>query len=163
MGSVYRIWGRDGTLLYVGSTTRPPGERVAEHAREKPWWGEVGRWDAQPVADRVLLRVEAAAIRSQRPRYNITHNGRNPHRVRVTSVRRPVVVQRWRRRGPERRSRRYGAPVTPSVWWPALLVVAGLVSLGCGTGVWVAGGFVLAGFGLLGCAVQIVRRGRVTR
>jgi hypothetical protein len=38
--ALYRLYDRDGDLLYVG-ITRAPGPRMAQLAAVQPWWGEV--------------------------------------------------------------------------------------------------------------------------
>jgi len=80
--ALYRFWGSDGALLYVGISNHPD-LRWAQHAADKPWWGQVTRkevvgwYSTRGKAE----RAEMLAIRSERPRYNVIHNERNPHRV----------------------------------------------------------------------------------
>jgi len=37
---LYRCYDRSGALLYVGITDAL-GRRMAQHASDKPWWGDV--------------------------------------------------------------------------------------------------------------------------
>ncbi len=70
--AVYRMYDAGDDLLYVGSTTRWP-TRIRQHARLKPWWGEVVSVRAvhfDTVAD--ALRAERAAQDAESPRYNLT-------------------------------------------------------------------------------------------
>src|SRR5690606_8037782 len=72
---LYRLWSASGTLLYVGITDRGT-EREKEHARTKEWWPEVHHVTVEPVLTRAELKhLEREAIRKERPRYNIHHNG----------------------------------------------------------------------------------------
>lgn len=69
---LYRFY-RGPELLYVGITGRLPA-RVREHGREKAWWREVtyctvDHYDSRHEAE----YAERAAIKAERPRYNIAH------------------------------------------------------------------------------------------
>lgn len=73
--ALYRFFASDGALLYVGLTCRPEG-RWPKHVEGQPWWTEVARIDLQTFPDRAAVALaEAAAIRLERPRYNIHFNG----------------------------------------------------------------------------------------
>jgi hypothetical protein len=76
-GWLYRCYGYDGDLLYIGSTRRPPGARTAEHERLAPWWGEVADVLHEEVTG-WLPAAEAAAIRAERPRYNVQYQRQAP-------------------------------------------------------------------------------------
>lgn len=68
---LYRFYGTDGALLYVG-ITNSIGSRFKDHAREKPWWFEVADCRVAFYADRAsLARAEADSIAYEHPRYNI--------------------------------------------------------------------------------------------
>lgn len=87
---LYAFFGADGGWLYVGMTVEGRHEtRWAEHSREKPWWSEVA--DKQVIdhlPDGYLAETaEALAIRKYKPKYNKTHNKKNPDRVHVPSQR----------------------------------------------------------------------------
>jgi hypothetical protein len=74
--TVYRLYGHDGALLYIGVAGNP-GRRFEQHAGEKPWWGEVKRADLThyPTREQALL-VERNSIAAEHPRHNIL--GRRP-------------------------------------------------------------------------------------
>lgn len=74
MTTLYRLYAADGALLYVGIADSWPS-RMRQHARQKPWWTEVTtvRLEHHPLRG-VAERAERAAIQSERPRHNITHN-----------------------------------------------------------------------------------------
>lgn len=80
--ALYRFWGADGALLYVGISNRPD-LRWAQHAADKPWWGQVAHKEvcAWYSSRRAAEQAESMAIRCELPRYNIMHNERNPYRV----------------------------------------------------------------------------------
>lgn len=73
-------------LLYVGKTTSPE-LRFAQHLADptKPWWSHVADPANQvdPAAitvteyasEELALAAEEAAIKAERPRYNVIHNG----------------------------------------------------------------------------------------
>jgi hypothetical protein len=70
---LYRAFGSDGALLYVGATTSI-GDRVKAHSRTQPWWDEASnitleRYDTLEA----LLAAEKAAIQIEAPRYNTMH------------------------------------------------------------------------------------------
>ncbi|MWA08798.1 GIY-YIG nuclease family protein [Streptomyces sp. BA2] len=72
--SVYRLRNEQGDLLYVGISATPP-QRWAKHATEKEWWPEVVDLSLEWFATRTeALAMEAFAIRTEKPRYNVTHN-----------------------------------------------------------------------------------------
>lgn len=68
--AVYRLYDIGGTLLYVGSSSRPDA-RAAQHAATKSWWPDVAttklEWhDNRPSAQ----EAEAQAIRTEHPLHN---------------------------------------------------------------------------------------------
>lgn len=73
--ALYRIWGDEDLLLYIG-ISKDFGDRWKKHAKTQPWWDEMRRltadewFESRPEAE----NAEAAAIRVERPRYNVTHN-----------------------------------------------------------------------------------------
>ena len=72
--ALYRFFADDGTLLYVGITL-DPGRRWKEHAGDKPWWHEVASTTIERFPGRASVEAaERAAIITERPRYNVTHN-----------------------------------------------------------------------------------------
>lgn len=73
---LYRFYDRTSVLLYVGITV-DLSVRMADHARDKHWWGEVDRsatrieyYDSRPAA----LTAEREAIRIEKPLHNDHHN-----------------------------------------------------------------------------------------
>lgn len=73
--ALYRLFDRAGALLYVGISLAPP-QRWVHHSEHKAWWPQVARieFDWHASRDQALL-AEAAAIKAERPRYNVQHNG----------------------------------------------------------------------------------------
>lgn len=71
--ALYRFFDGAGVLLYVGITKCPPA-RFAAHANEKPGWPEIARIEIEWCDTRCEAEIrEKAAIRSERPRWNIVH------------------------------------------------------------------------------------------
>jgi predicted GIY-YIG superfamily endonuclease len=65
--ALYRLYGEDGQLLYVG-ITRAPGPRMTQHASVQPWWGEVARKTMVWYPTRAhACQAEASAIRKEHP------------------------------------------------------------------------------------------------
>ena len=68
---VYRLYDAADRLLYVGMTN-DTGQRLRDHKRTKPWWGEVYRQEIQAASTRAdAFFIEAAAILRERPAYNL--------------------------------------------------------------------------------------------
>lgn len=68
--TVYRMFNHCGQLLYVGIADNA-GNRMAQHAADKPWWVEITRIDLDIHASREAARLaEEAAIVRERPLYN---------------------------------------------------------------------------------------------
>lgn len=72
--ALYRIWGDEGLLLYIG-ISNDFGDRWKSHAKEQPWWDEMRRLTADAWYDRRAdaEEAEAAAIKAERPKYNKRH------------------------------------------------------------------------------------------
>lgn len=71
-------------LGYVGETGRQPFERLLEHLATQPWFDTVVRWEIDPqvfYGRDAVLRAEAAAIRAERPLYNVKGNEQNDERI----------------------------------------------------------------------------------
>lgn len=69
--TLYRMFGAAGQLLYVGISSRALS-RWEQHRHEKPWWSAVARITVEHFATREeALSAELAAIRVERPEYNI--------------------------------------------------------------------------------------------
>lgn len=76
--ALYRFFAADESLLYVGITC-DVGRRWDRHSRDKPWWTEMARSTVEHFDTReAVLAAEEAAIRAEKPRYNIRHNGDGP-------------------------------------------------------------------------------------
>lgn len=98
---LYRFWVThpltgEVVLGYIGETVRQPFERLLEHLATQPWFDTVVRWevDEQVFAGKpAVLAAEAAAIRAERPLYNVKENMGNPVRVKPWEA----VAQRRRR------------------------------------------------------------------
>lgn len=74
---LYRFFGFDDSLLYVGITHRL-NERLSEHKRAKPW-AEVARITLEHFDSReAALFAEGEAIRSELPAWNVVHSHRHP-------------------------------------------------------------------------------------
>lgn len=66
---VYRLFGQDGTLLYIGKTGNLAARR-RQHAASKPWWLDVWREEVQWYATREQAGVaEERAILAEQPKY----------------------------------------------------------------------------------------------
>lgn len=68
---VYRLYGDDMRLLYVGITWHPFARWTA-HASHKPWWHQVAYASLSEFPDdRAARDAETVAIHEERPLYNI--------------------------------------------------------------------------------------------
>jgi len=73
--TLYRFYGADDALLYVG-LTRNPGRRFEKHAGDKSWWHAVARIQLEQFGNLADLReAERRAIAAEHPQYNIRMNG----------------------------------------------------------------------------------------
>lgn len=72
---LYRLYDANGRLLYIGKTINHWTGRMSEHRNIQPWWHEVAQVRLEPyLTDHELSAAEIAAIKSERPRYNVVHN-----------------------------------------------------------------------------------------
>ncbi|MEU3665778.1 GIY-YIG nuclease family protein [Streptomyces virginiae] len=72
--ALYRLRNDRCRLLYVGISDAPL-RRWPEHAKDKEWWPEVADFSLEWFESRgAALAAEAAAIRAEAPKYNVTHN-----------------------------------------------------------------------------------------
>lgn len=84
--ALYRFFGGDGQLLYVGITDRP-GRRWETHMRRKPWWLDVQRQELEWHPDReTAMAAEVAAILNECPRYNLRHSTTGPKTFELASA-----------------------------------------------------------------------------
>jgi predicted GIY-YIG superfamily endonuclease len=68
---LYRMFDRDGGLLYVG-ITNDPKVRFRTHSRSQPWWDQVANITVQNHTSReALADAEQKAIRTESPLYNV--------------------------------------------------------------------------------------------
>lgn len=70
---LYRLAAADGELLYIGISDRWT-RRMGQHEASKSWFGDVASVSVQRFETREdALTAERNAIRSERPRHNVTH------------------------------------------------------------------------------------------
>lgn len=70
---LYRLYSKEGRLIYIG-ISNAWHHRMQEHRRSQPWWDEVEHVFTISFPDRrSALVAEEAAIKSERPAYNIVH------------------------------------------------------------------------------------------
>jgi predicted GIY-YIG superfamily endonuclease len=76
---LYRLRGRDTELLYVGITRDWP-TRMKQHAAEKPWAHEVRHTEIVYIdgTRKQIEAIERAVIKTEAPKYNVTHNVTTP-------------------------------------------------------------------------------------
>lgn len=75
--ALYRFFGSDGDLLYVGITKRLE-KRLQEHAVSSSWWSKATAHSIEWYASRTAAgRAERTAIRDEKPTHNIMHTPRN--------------------------------------------------------------------------------------
>ncbi|HEY1127263.1 MAG TPA: hypothetical protein VGF83_05840 [Actinomycetota bacterium] len=69
--TLYRFFGEDAVLLYVGITGNLP-RRLGEHSSDKPWWLQVQHVTTSHYRSREeAATAELAAIRTEHPRFNV--------------------------------------------------------------------------------------------
>lgn len=89
--AVYRCYGDDGQLLYVGETGEL-GTRFASHA-QKLWFTQVRGITLEWYADELdALNAERRAIHVEHPKYNVVHRN-NATLRRPKARKRPKVKQ----------------------------------------------------------------------
>lgn len=94
--ALYRLFGADGTLLYVGVTRDIPS-RFAQHEVYKPWWPRVARKTMTWYGSRnEALTAELAAIADEGPLFNIKGVSSEEDIVPRTGRRRNWSVNAWR-------------------------------------------------------------------
>lgn len=83
--TLYRFYDADGRLLYVGITDLP-GRRFKEHSAAKDWWPLVVEIKIEHLSSRPELEAsEAAAIKAERPLYNVEHTERKAFNGQVVT------------------------------------------------------------------------------
>ena len=69
--ALYRLYARDGALLYVG-VTEDLKTRFSQHAANKSWWKDVARKTVAWYPNRVAAEAaEDMAVRIESPRHNV--------------------------------------------------------------------------------------------
>lgn len=77
---LYRCFGSDGTLLYIGVSS-DHRQRFASHEKHSEWWTQVDRIELTHFALRPdALDAERAAIVAENPVHNVRRNFRATHR-----------------------------------------------------------------------------------
>lgn len=72
--ALYRLFGEGDVLLYIG-ISNSFGRRWHQHEQAKPWWHKVRRQTIDWCPSREEAEAaEEAAIKAERPRYNVVHN-----------------------------------------------------------------------------------------
>jgi hypothetical protein len=85
-GYLYRHYGPDGDLLYVGMTLHV-WSRQKSHLKTAEWANSIYQIIIEPFASRAeLIEAEALAIKSEYPKFNKVHNDR--------TLRRELVAER---------------------------------------------------------------------
>ena len=70
--ALYRFYGDDGALLYVGITASPPA-RFSQHGKSKSWWPEVRGISIEWYDGRdAVAAAEKRAIKVENPKYNVS-------------------------------------------------------------------------------------------
>lgn len=73
---LYRIYGRAGTLLYIGISV-DPNRRIQEHHRDQPWSWRIHHVEVQKFPSVAqAMAMEKKEILTKRPKYNVVHNRR---------------------------------------------------------------------------------------
>lgn len=72
--ALYRFFGAEGQLLYVGITSKP-GKRWETHMRSQSWWPDVAKQTVNwhPTRE-AALTAELVSIRDERPLHNARHS-----------------------------------------------------------------------------------------
>lgn len=71
---LYRWWDSEGNLLYIGKSVSVLA-RISSHSRYSKFFDEAASMTIERFPDEIALGfAEVAAIRAERPPYNIVHN-----------------------------------------------------------------------------------------
>lgn len=85
---VYRVFGADDRLLYVGCTRRP-WERFGQHRRQSEWWDQAVRVDWIPAGTLFEAhRLERRIITARRPPFNSHHNSQSTRAAEAAAAER---------------------------------------------------------------------------
>ena len=89
--ALYRHFDAAGTLLYVGISLSAVA-RLRSHQDESGWFGEIASVTIEWHDSRALaFAAERAAIKSERPRFNVIHN--RPKRKKLAPI--PPEIKAW--------------------------------------------------------------------
>jgi hypothetical protein len=78
---VYRLYGANGELLYIGLSVRL-SSRMREHSKSQAWWHSVTRIELEwQLTERAANAAERAAILAENPRHNIQRYPAGPRRL----------------------------------------------------------------------------------
>lgn len=110
---LYRFWVRHPltgkrVLGYIGETVRMPFERLMEHVMSQPWADTILAWEVDEViypGKPAVLIAEAAAIRAEKPLYNVRGNEDNKKRITP-----PDAIRQRRDRDAQARKTRWVHP-----------------------------------------------------
>lgn len=103
MTTLYRAFAEDGTLLYVG-IAGDPGRRFNEHALLSAWWTEAARLTLAHYPSRAsAMSAELAAIRAERPVYNVIGAAVSAPRARESALDDFFDARGWAESGSEER------------------------------------------------------------
>lgn len=95
--ALYRFYGQNDVLLYVGISSNPAGRWVT-HAAEKQWWPQVVRKTVVMYGSRMEAEIaEGIAIRSESPLHNIARGRRDPAAIpprKVATPRKPAATRK---------------------------------------------------------------------
>ena len=73
--ALYRMWGNEGQLLYVG-ISKSALSRLGQHLTEKPWAADIVNVTIETYSTRELAAAaEVVAIKTEHPVHNVVHNG----------------------------------------------------------------------------------------
>lgn len=98
---LYRMFDTEDQLLYVGITADAP-DRFHGHRQDKDWWREIAAIRLEHLANRTAaLQAERDAIRTERPKYNITHGQPRPRLLLPPEM--EAVLRGLEQRAEERR------------------------------------------------------------
>lgn len=73
--TLYRHFANDGSLLYVGISLSWPA-RTKAHSHYSKWFEQIAKVEIERFPSRAAaLEAEREAIRRERPKFNVVHNG----------------------------------------------------------------------------------------
>ena len=74
---MYRFWGTDGELLYIGISLSTVA-RMTQHRADKPWWPNIATItiETHECTRYQMLAIERTAIVLEQPKHNVTHGRR---------------------------------------------------------------------------------------